>query len=149
MPIELVDNGDLRHRKAAQSPATIDALKKLCRNKLGFALGRVYAKGGREVSEDLVEFYTEVYCCRSAHDRYRGPSVAAAKEKTFQRTSQVEMRRLKNETCTHQWQLNKKDRAKDHVHNFGNGKQWLYVCSKCGARSKRDVTRRGGQSNKS
>ena len=46
---------------------------------------------------------------------------------------------MENNSCKHDWDIKPTVRGnRDHVHNFGHGKQYLYKCKLCGKRQYRD-----------
>lgn len=117
-----IDNRNFNNSKTFVITKNID-IDKLCKNKLNFIPKKVYNDFGIELKfTDKIP--RTVYCCRSLNESYN------LKKNYCKKKKDIEYLDIPIKSCKHNWKLGK-HYLKDHVHNFGNGKQYKYQCLLC------------------
>ena len=142
--IQLIDNSNINISKLTIIPKdlvlTIELLQNLSFNKLRFKPNKYLSDEGIEINNENLNLFSVIYCCKNINDIFNGPKKKIKNiEPKIEKKTQKDVKRNKSIECKHEWTLNPKDKSKNHVHNFGKGKQQLYVCTKCGAREKRNI----------
>ena len=118
-----IDNCNFTNSKTFLIPKN-KSIDTLCKNKLNFIPKKVYNDIGNELKM-TDEIPRIIFCCRSFNESYNGPIISLKNVKKENEYSNVSIK-----SCKHNWKL-VKHYYKDHVHNFGNGKQYKYQCLLC------------------
>ena len=101
-------------------------IDKLCKNKLNFIPKKLYNDMGIQIKIDD-KIPRIVFCCRNSNESYnftRNEIKIMIQKKNKNKDDNLE---LSIKSCAHN-RILAKHKQKDHIHNFGNRKQYKYRC---------------------
>ena len=102
------------------------SMSQLCKNKLNFSAVKFFDNNGNVLENNVKRV---VFCCKYSDEKFHS-GINTEKEYI-----EYNDKRVYRKKCKHSWKLSKSD---DHIHNFGNGKQYYYRCMFCRRTQKRD-----------